>query len=294
MPYHTYMHVERLNSDMVAGLLDGICHVFPKIDGTNGCVWAEDGQIQYGSRKRWLQESQDNQGFKHTLQGPEYESLRTFLLVHPQLTCYGEFLVPHTLRTYVPDAWQKFYIFDIWNADTMSWLTYGEYAPILDAIDVLYIPRIAIAVDPTLEDLCQLMNENTWLMKEGETGEGIVIKRYDYENRYGRTIWGKLVRPSFREEHHVVGPTSKHNPVEERIIATYVTEERVNKVITKMAEKGPMEDSRIKELLMRTFNELVTEEIWNILKKFHNPTIDFRVLRKCCETAVKHHASELF
>jgi len=292
MPFHTYMHVERLNSDLVAGLLDGPCYIFPKIDGTNACIWAEGGEVQYGSRKRWLQDSQDNQGFKKTLQLPEYDSLRGFVLAHPELTLYGEFLVPHTLRTYVPDAWQKFYVFDVWDGDAMAWVNYMDYLIPLSNHDIAMVPLLTKQSVPTIETLTPLLEQNTWLMKEGEIGEGIVIKRYDYVNRYGKTIWGKIVRPQFREEHHVLAPTSKHNPVEARIVARYMTEERVNKVLTKMGE--PHDSSRIKELLNRAYNELVVDEIWNILKKFHNPTINFRTLRKCCESAVKIHASDMF
>ena len=39
MDFVKYQHVERLGVDEVDGIELGVCHVFPKIDGTNSSVW---------------------------------------------------------------------------------------------------------------------------------------------------------------------------------------------------------------------------------------------------------------
>ena len=63
MQFEKYQHVERLGKSGVSNILDGICHIFPKIDGTNGQIWLEDGVVKAGSRRRELSLEHDNQGF---------------------------------------------------------------------------------------------------------------------------------------------------------------------------------------------------------------------------------------
>lgn len=55
MQYKPYQHIERLGTQETEGILDGTCHIFPKIDGTNATVYlGDDGNLHGGSRKREL------------------------------------------------------------------------------------------------------------------------------------------------------------------------------------------------------------------------------------------------
>ena len=64
MEFKKYQHLERFGTTEVDGIHFGDCYVFPKIDGTNSCVWmGEDGTVQAGSRKRHLTLEADNAGF---------------------------------------------------------------------------------------------------------------------------------------------------------------------------------------------------------------------------------------
>ena len=42
MKFRRYQHIERFGNDEVAGIEDGTCYVFPKIDGTNA-IWDATG-----------------------------------------------------------------------------------------------------------------------------------------------------------------------------------------------------------------------------------------------------------
>lgn len=58
MGYTSYLHVEKLGSPEVEGILDGHVSVTPKLDGTNAVVWmGEDGYLHAGSRKRAISPS---------------------------------------------------------------------------------------------------------------------------------------------------------------------------------------------------------------------------------------------
>ena len=82
-----YQHVERFGTDEVENIELGICHVFPKIDGTNGSVWLEDGQIKTGSRNRELSLESDNAGFDAAIQADR--RILSYLSRHPEHRIMG-------------------------------------------------------------------------------------------------------------------------------------------------------------------------------------------------------------
>jgi len=50
----------------------------------------------------------------------------------------------------------------------------------------------------------------------------------------------------------------------------------------------------IPQLLGRVWYDFITEEIWAILKKYKNPTIDFRRLNRYVIAKIKELKQELF
>ena len=60
MDFVKYQHVERLGTDKVNGILNGIVHVFPKIDGTNTSLWMDNGELCVGNRRNKLNYELDN------------------------------------------------------------------------------------------------------------------------------------------------------------------------------------------------------------------------------------------
>ena len=57
----------------------------------------------------------DNQGFCKFV--CHCDPLIDYLVAYPGHTVYGEWLVPHSLRTYRHDTWRKFYVFDVFDGD---------------------------------------------------------------------------------------------------------------------------------------------------------------------------------
>jgi len=301
MQFRKYQHIERYGTDEVEGIEDGICVVFPKIDGTNSSVWlGDDGEIKAGSRRRELTLEKDNHGFyAYVLQD---ERLKNYLKKHPSHRLYGEFLVPHTLKTYRDDAWRKFYIFDVveeYEDGSFRYLPYNEYKPLLEEFGLDYIPPIAILKNPTYENFIKLLDKTDFLIKDGAgPGEGIVIKNYDYRNKYGRQIWAKIVRSEFKEKFHKImgAPEVKTKKVvEERIIDDFVTEAFIEKEYAKIVnEKGGWRSEYVPMFFNKLFYTLIKEEMWNIVKKYKRPKIDFRRLYVMITLKVKEVKRELF
>lgn len=296
--FKKYMHVERFGTSGVDGIELGDCYIFPKIDGTNGSVWlGEDGGLKAGSRNRQLSSSEDNAGFWAAIHSDAYTNVLAFLQDNSHLRLYGEWLVPHTLKTYRTDAWRKFYVFDVFSEYSEKYLSYDHYSKLLDEYDIEYIHPLCIIKNPHVEKLIQLLDSNTYLLEDGKGfGEGIVIKNYDFKNRFGRTVWAKIVRNEFKEKHSRNTQPISVNQVDEietKIVDEFVTTSFVEKTHAKLAIDG-WSSKMIPQLLGRVFHDLVTEEIWQICRKYKMPKIDFKRLNKLTVQQIKTIKPELF
>jgi hypothetical protein len=315
MGFFRYMHLERFGTPAVDGIEVGECVVLPKIDGANASVWADwvdyadGGQGEYhvfcGSRNRSLGRIdedlgiEDNQGFRAWLAGNSdaAERMRLLALSLPDHVFFGEWLVPHTLKTYRPDAWRRFYVFDVWDSTKACWLQHRNVEALCLADGVDFVPAIAIVNNPTAQDLLHIVENNRFLMPDlSEPGEGIVIKRHDYVNRFGNQVWAKIVRQVFKEENRLafgVGERDGMFQVESAIAEKYVTGELVAKERAKI-EAAEIDGAIQPQLLGRAYYCLVTEELWTALKEFKQPQIDFKKLNKFCNEEVKKLAPDLF
>ena len=166
MKFERYQHVEKLGNLEVNDITIGKCFIFPKIDGTNASVWLEDNKINAGSRNRHLTgfgNKEDNHGFFQWVSSND--NVKNLLEKHPKLRLFGEWLIPHSVKTYRKDAWKRFYVFDVIH-DEKGYLTYDEYKPILDEYDVDYIPPIAVVENPSDDMLMKLLEKNVFLNQE--------------------------------------------------------------------------------------------------------------------------------
>jgi hypothetical protein len=290
-----YQHLEKLHTDETDGIEIGTTHVFPKIDGTNGSIWHDQG-IQAGSRNRHLTLDADNAGFYQAMSHSEAHKILCASNAH--LIFYGEWLVPHSLKTYREDAWRKFYIFDVYNRSIDKYLPYNEYKPILDKYEVDYIAPIAIIKNGNYETYQECLSRNFFLIDDGKgNGEGIVIKNYAYQNKFGRQTWAKLITNAFKEEHHkeMGAPLVGGEIIEDKIVSKFVDKHLVDKVHAKITnEMDGWSSKYIPRLLHTVYYDLITEEMWNILKDFKNPKIDFRTLNNLCTQKVKELKPEVF
>ena len=205
MEFKKYMHVERLGNEEVRNIEMGICYIFPKIDGTNASVWLNKGIVKAGSRNRMISIGSDNAGFSTWIS--EQENITKYLLENPKHRLYGEYLIPHSLKTYNDNAWEKFYVFDVAvdreplhsGDDRLEYLHYDYYKPLLEKHNIEYIPPTSIIENGSYEQFVKELEKNDYLIQNGcGIGEGLVIKNYDYRNRANRTVWAKLVTSEFK------------------------------------------------------------------------------------------------
>jgi len=297
MNFKKYQHIERFGNDEVEGIEIGVVHVFPKLDGSNGSVWTQyidngiinDLYIKAGSSKRELSLDNDNHGFMAYV--INNKNIQDYLLKYPNHRLFGEWLVPHALKTYREDAWRKFYVFDIMIED--KYLSYEEYKPLLEEFNIDYVPCMSIIHNADPDKFQNQLMQNVFLIQEGQgVGEGIVLKNYNYINKYGRQTWAKIVTSEFKEKHiRHHGPTEIQGKisVEDKIVDEYVTTAFVEKTFQKILKEvdDHWRSQYIPRLLNTVYHELIIEEMWNIIKKFKNPTIDFKKLKSLTDYRIK-------
>lgn len=306
MTFQQYQHIERLNTAETEHIELGECYIFPKIDGTNGSIWISEGQIKSGSRTRELTLEKDNAGFLEWVL--QQKNIADYLKENPTHRLFGEWLVPHSLKTYREKAWRNFYVFDVTvdkiesevlhESDTkVKYLHYEEYKPLLEKHGISFIPPICKITNGSYEQFINQLINNVFLIEDGKgNGEGIVIKRYDFRNKYNRPTWAKIVTSEFKEKHskEMGYPDMKgEKMVEFEIANEFVTQALVEKEYAKIALEG-WNSKMIPRLLHTVFYSLVKEDCWEFVKKHKTPTIDFKRLQHFTFAQVKIKKPELF
>ena len=298
--YHSFLHVERLDETKidVSAFLNGIIYVFPKLDGTNSCVWADElGNIHCGSRKREISLDHDNADFMlFFTTDKSTEKLRNFLIEHPYYIVYGEWLngwsgrkQAGTIKQYLDPG---FWIFGVFNNDTLSYINYDKYFLMLkDIYDKIDQP-LAVLDHPSKEDIITLLEQNHFNLPNDVLGEGVVCWNYDFRDQFGNFQVAKIVAKEF---HEMKGQSQKikvpqvREGLEQDIINAFVSSadcEKCKQKVMVMFNLDSWDNSgkNIGTFLNLLYNDLIEEEMISIIKRFKNPVIDFEILKSECFT----------
>jgi len=291
-----YQHIERLGNEDCEGLLEGEVIVQEKLDGANLTV-------AYDQEKGLIIASRNNVISVGGSAVSGFNGAIEYILSHPSLSEYlrqesskgqilrGEWLVKHSLN-YSKEHYSKFYLFDIQCEGV-----YFEHDVVKRVADFWNIPAIPIdahLTNPKLEDLLQYVNAPS---QYGATHrEGIVVKRHDFRNRWGRATWGKLISADFQEKHKLAMGACRHDPIELKFAAEFATSEFVLKTIHQIEDTvgRKLVITDMPRVLGQTWNILFQEELWGFVKHEHLPTINFRSLRSLVEKAAREHALAYF
>lgn len=290
LTFRKYPHLEKFISTEVEGIEKGVCHIFPKLDGSNGSIWFADGEVKCGSRKNDLsvEGTADNQGFREWVKNNEYRLL-PFFTDYPNIRLYGEWLVKHTVN-YEPESYRKFYVFDVMITHLFSeeFLPYDIYAPMLDEYVIDYIPRIT-TVENYNGDWQEFLPLANFCMDKG-TGEGIVVKRYDFVNKYGRVTWAKVIADTFKETK--VKQSLPSDGVEADFVTKWLDEHVVYKERAKLENDG--EGKIHGKLLEAVWYDFLTETLPHALHKNSKITLNFALVKGEVFKFVKSVAKDLY
>lgn len=292
--FRKYQHLERLSSDETEGILSGTIYVFPKLDGANGSIWLENGEIHVATRRMHLSSKS-----KKDIENPFYkwamsqDNIKRYLLDNPTHRLFGEWLIPHSIKYYNKDAWNKFYIFDViteYNDNKFSYLAYEDYKLLLEKYSIDYIPLLGkYHTDDIPEDFTELLEKNKYLIDEvnqNNIGEGIVIKNYNFVNKYGRVTWAKIISSEFLAKKFNKEKKEKVE-IEDEIAKKYITPAFCEKEFLKFKDAHGWKSEMIPRLLHTIYHEFIAEEAWNFIKAYKNPLIDFKKLQNYVFSEIK-------
>lgn len=276
--FEKYIHLERLGHPATHGILDGICHVFEKLDGTNGSIWLEDGQIKAGSRNRELSEDADNFGFYKYVQSNI--NLINFLSKFKEGTiAYGEWMVPHTIKDYPDELWNTFQIFDV--KEDGEYLPYSKWWWKAELTNVDFLRPLHSTTELTQETILKLASSYK---------EGIVIKNYEFTNNFSQYVSAKVINPSFYTNSPKTKQVNNIDSYLSRIVNKYLSRHLILKTRDKL--QGECVDR--KKLINMIWYDFIQEELYEIIEKEKCPTLNFKLLKSLVIFKIKETLPDLF
>lgn len=274
--FNKYQHIENYPSYKLNGITRGTVYIFTKLDGACGSVWYDNGNINCASRNNVLDNKNNNHGFYQYIK--QNNEIKSFFEKYPNMILYGEWLIQHKEK-YNPDAMTKFYVFDVVSIDENNkkkYICFEEYSKILDEFKIPYIPLIAEIKNPTDEKIMYYLKNATFLKENpNETGEGIVIKNYDYVNSNGKIIWGKVINEEFK-----IKKKSKNEKedFDKQFVDKYMTEHFFDKERIKYNNEKKNDNNE--DLINYIFNKIIEEEIINYIMALpKKPIINFQKIK---------------
>lgn len=293
--FKSFLHVERLDDTVVdvAGYLDGdAIYCFPKVDGTSAVVWASDGEIHYGGRKRELSLEDNNAHFFQyiTEADGEVAQLRQFCLDHEGLVLYGEYIghVPQAkrfigaIKTYIEGG---FFIFAVFDVERQDYIPYPEYAAMLDGVYDKVIEPITVLDHPSLEDVQAIVDDNHFNLPETEIGEGIVIYHYGYRDLYKNHQICKIVRAEYKEAKRKAKKVYTAGEIEQEFADSVITSAFMDKCRNKVcqmldADKFDIRNAKHVNIFLNLLvTDSISEDIYTFVKRKKFPVIDFGNLK---------------
>lgn len=252
-----------------------------KMDGANTRIYIYDGRIIFGSRNVQMTSDEGEPTFikqnfrKSYVYAINKLNWRKDLHKYNGLILFGETMVKHTLD-YDWERVPPILFFDVLDTNTGKFLNYEEKMRVFKELD---LPTVPVVMVEKAKKLREMQIDDKFVPKSQYRdgyAEGVVFKNY------ARGIFAKYVRSEFREKNkEVFGYNKKYaNTDEEKVIAMYCTNARIEKAIMKLIdEQGLQLDMKMMKYLPRmVWEDIVEEEGKEILNS--NFVLDLRKVRK--------------
>jgi len=286
MEFRKYEKIHRLGKEETDGILDGPVHVQEKIDGANLQIWmGDDGRIHVGSRNNDVTDRDD--GFNGAVfYVQNHDGIKKFFQDFPTWRLYGEWLVKHTIQ-YKETAYGKFYLFDIWEDDNNRFMQTNLVNDIGLGFGIEIPHYYGMMIVTNINQLNSLVGKSML----GDKGEGVVIKRPGFVNKFGDHAYAKLVAQEFMEDNAVVfGGNNKFSDTYRELWAVnkYMTLARVQKICNKLNSEinERLDMKHVPRVMEMAYHDMFTEEMWEIAGKA-SATFDFNAFKRLAYKKVK-------
>ena len=286
-----YMSITRLGHRSTKGVLnkgDRIV-VQEKLDGANASIVKIDGEVKCFSRNHELSEEKTLDGFYEFANSLDLEELNDGFVL------FGEWLTKHKV-IYPEEIRKTFWLYDIYDKEKNEYMSFDTVRAIGIYFGLNVVPVLFEGEYESFEQLESFVGET----KVGGTvggktqGEGIVVKRPEYRDRYGNQIFVKLVTQEFAEIQKQKLPKDPSIITPEQKFANAVmTDARIEKHLHKLVDEGliheewGIEDMGVilKNLSQRLHDDIMKEESDMLMDFCGDDEPDVKRLRKAVSRA---------
>lgn len=260
-----YQSITRHGKSATHLTLEGNPHIViqEKLDGANASFQRVGDEIHAFSRNTQLDSENNLRGFYEWTQTLDVEKL-----VEGHIY-FGEWTAKHKLD--YGDNHNKFYLFDVYDSDSEKYVSFVVVDLASEHLGINLIPVFYTGEFKSLEHIQSFIGKSTL----GEIGEGVVVKNYDYTNKYNEQVFTKFVSDEFAEIKKVKKHTVNTNSDQlTEFINSTLTEARVSKMLHKMVDEGQLEEDYaiedmgtiLKHLGSAVYEDIMKEESDTLMK----------------------------
>ena len=215
-----------------------IIQISEKWDGSNGCIAynVESDSLVAFSRKKELNFSNTLNGFWNYAQHLDPTEFKK----HPNWRVFGEWGNRNKIH-YNQDAYQKWYVYDIYDVDTESWLHQDIVKEFCKNADLIYIHELYYGPFVSWDHCRTFLHSPAY----ENIQEGICVKNQSKLNDSDQRLpfYLKIVNDDFKESmktrEKVIDLNIEAAKAEaQKIVDSIVTKNRVEKELFKMRDEG--------------------------------------------------------
>jgi len=293
MPFKEYPKIKYLGTTETQGIFNapGNVVIQTKVDGANFSFWIDGGILHFGKHHSDLTDSEilatSKKGRLKSWNGVE-PVMRAWKNCRPSfnddLIYYGESMQRHKIQ--YGDKMPGFIGYDVLNITTGRFLEWRIAKQMFALIGLPFIRTYGElpADEINIEHLEGLYKSSFYY---NGPDEGIVIKRYDRLNKYGRSLFAKIVNDEFKENRRPPEQERPETGDEIEIANYYATPARIEKQIYKLHDDGaeidmPMMRTLFKNVVMDILEENI-RDIYTYHKSINFKTLERLVSKKCLE-----------
>lgn len=253
-----YKSIERYGKSSNELTARGNIVIWEKLDGANASFQREGDKVLCFSHNSYLDGSRDKQlgGFYGWVQ----ENIKAEDLVEG-LVYFGEWLNIHKIN--YGDNLKKFFFYDVYDSTKEIYLGMKDIRYEAEKVGLELAPIFYEGMYVS-EDHIQSFVGKSMLAPDG-IGEGVVVKNYEYFDRFGVQKFTKIVTKAFQETNgaKVKEMKAKPDPLTMFINDT-VTEARIEKMLHKLVDEGKLkEDYAIEDMgdILKALGSSVYEDV---------------------------------
>jgi len=257
--YHSLI---RYPKDEAVTMLENCSHMLitEKIDGQNASFKRDIGSMEIKTFSRRMEIVEDGHPFRKWV----LENIDPLELIEGVIY-FGEWLTKHR-RIYDEKKYLQFYLYDMYIEPLEVYVNPYESIETLQLVvntDGMNVAPVYYDGPPlkSVDDIKAFYVESLF---DGKPAEGVVVKDYNYRDRFGQCTMVKFINPVFEESKEVKKSSNRELSENDKLILqwvhSHITEERIEKTIMKLQDEGSL-PSQLTMHLMGDMMKLVPKEV---------------------------------